>query len=236
MTNLRLHYFQHVPFESPGHIQTWAEDREYRQNFTRFYESFALPYLHEFDWLVVMGGPMSVNDEEQYPWLKDEKFFIQQCVKAGKTVIGICLGAQLIASALGASVYPNNEKEIGWFPVMLTAKGKTSPIFSGLPVNLTALHWHGDTFDLPKDAVLLAETAICKNQAFAVGDKVVGLQFHFEATENTLPLMIENCGDELVAAPYVQTAAQLRQGFTNISANNQWLETILNNLLSFNKV
>jgi GMP synthase-like glutamine amidotransferase len=236
MTNIRIHYFQHAPFESPGYIQSWAEDKEYRQNVTRFYEPFALPYLHDFDWLVVMGGPMGVNDNEQYPWLSDEKFFIQQCIKAGKTVIGICLGAQLIASALGAAVYPNKEKEIGWFPVTLTATGKASPIFSGLPVSLTVLHWHGDTFDLPPNAALLAETAICKNQAFVSGDRVIGLQFHFEATDQTLPQMIEYCGDELVAAPYVQTEAQLREGFKNINANNQWLETMLNNLVSFNKV
>ncbi|MFT3700913.1 MAG: gamma-glutamyl-gamma-aminobutyrate hydrolase family protein [Agriterribacter sp.] len=192
--------------------------------------------MHDFDWLVVMGGPMGVYDHDQYPWLKDEIFFLQQCIKAGKPIIGICLGAQLIASALGAPVYPNKEKEIGWFPVNLTDAGKRSPLFAGLPSSLTVLHWHGDTFDLPKDAILLAENAVCKNQAFVVGEKVLGLQFHFETTENTLPLMIENCGDELQTGPYVQTAEMLRKGFSHIRNNNQWLDTILNNFLRFNKV
>jgi len=99
------------------------------------------------------------------------------------------------------------------------------------------LHWHGDTFDLPQNAVLLAETKVCKNQAFIYGDKVLGLQFHFETTAQTVPLMIEHCGNELIGGNYIQTAAELQQGVGNISTNNNWLETILNNLLlAFNKV
>ncbi|WP_218188034.1 type 1 glutamine amidotransferase [Desulfosarcina cetonica] len=124
---MRAHYFQHVPFEGLGSIQDWLETAGYTVTATRFFEPWTLPALEEIDFLVVMGGPMSVNDTDQFDWLVAEKQFIHDAVMAGKAVLGICLGAQLIASALGARVYPNPVKEIGWFPI----QGIASPDSSG---------------------------------------------------------------------------------------------------------
>lgn len=236
MSKLHIHYFQHVSFENPGYIQDWAEANGHTQSFTRFYEEQALPELHNVDWLIVMGGPMGVYENDKYPWLGAEKDFIRSCIEAGKTVIGICLGSQLIAAALGEEVYPNKQKEIGWFDVQLTEAGKSSYLFDGFPGHFTVLHWHGDTFNLPQKAVLLAESAACKNQAFLYGNSVLGLQFHFEATTDTLPSMIEHCRQDLIRAPYVQEEQELRAGFTNIPANNAWLKTILDRMAAFNKV
>ncbi|MBX3252557.1 MAG: type 1 glutamine amidotransferase [Chitinophagaceae bacterium] len=233
---MRIHYFQHVPFESPGYIQQWAEANRCSQSFTRFYEKYSLPDIAQIDWLVVMGGPMGVYDTEIHPWLEAEKKFIRLCIHAGKTVIGICLGSQLIASALGAAVYPNDQKEIGWFPVQLTEAARSSYLFGDFPGDFTVLHWHGDTFDLPGGATLLAESRACKNQAFLYGNNVLGLQFHFESTGDTLPLMIESCRHELAPALYVQREQELKDGSSAITTTNAMLAVILNRLAGFNKV
>ncbi|MBX2925860.1 MAG: type 1 glutamine amidotransferase [Chitinophagaceae bacterium] len=233
---MHIHYFQHVAFESPGYIRDWAEKNGCTESFTLFYGKYSLPDVHQIDWLVVMGGPMGVYDTGAYPWLEEEKKFILSCIAAGKTVIGICLGSQLIAAALGAAVYPNRQKEIGWFPIQLTAAGKSCYLFSHFPEIFTVLHWHGDTFDLPAGAVLLAESRACKNQAFIYGNKVLGLQFHFETTGSTLPLMIGHCRHELVKDKYVQDEEELKEGFFHIPAAHAWLNTLLNRLVGFNKV
>lgn len=236
MSKLNIHYFQHVFFETPGYIQQWAELNGHAQSFTRFYETHSFPPIESLDWLIVMGGPMGVYDMTTYPWLEAEKKFIRSCIDAGKTVIGICLGSQLIAAALGEEVYPNRQKEIGWFNIALTEPGKSSYLFADFPQKFTVLHWHGDTFNLPAKAVLLAESAACKNQAFLYNNNVLGLQFHFEATKDTLPAMIENCRHELVKDFYVQEEEELVAGFSNIEANNAWLHIILNRLAAVKKV
>src|SRR5690554_3748130 len=178
---MRAHYFQHVPFEGLGSIEEWLQAKQFHLTATRFYENTALPELQAVDFLIVMGGPMSVNDEVQHPWLTAEKQFIQQMILAGKPVLGICLGAQLIASAMGARVYPNPEKEIGWWPIYSVANGNND-VFRFPPVT-SVFHWHGETFDLPDGAIRLAESAGCGNQAFQLGHTVVGMQFHLETTE-----------------------------------------------------
>ncbi len=114
---MRAHYLQHVPFEGLGSIKSWLKKSGYEISNTQFFNSKVLPSIDEIDLLVVMGGPMSVNDEAKYPWLVEEKKFIRNTIEAGKSVLGICLGAQLIASSMGVKVFSNSEKEIGWFPV-----------------------------------------------------------------------------------------------------------------------
>src|SRR5665213_1473810 len=120
MKQLRIHYFQHVHFEGPGNIEEWCNKHGHSLTATKFYEDFKLPSLTDIDWLVIMGGPMSVNDEEEITWLAAEKQFIQKAIQAEKTIIGICLGAQLLADVMGSKVYQNTYKEIGWFPIELT--------------------------------------------------------------------------------------------------------------------
>lgn len=236
MTPLHIHFFQHVAFEDPAYIETWCKENRHQTSFTKWFESGSLPPIADIDWLVIMGGPMGVYDNEQYPWLDAEKNFIQQCINEGKIVIGICLGAQLIAAALGASVYPNNQKEIGWFPLELTEDGKQSYWFKGLPETFTVLHWHGDTFDLPAGARLLAQTSVCRNQAFSYQHNVLGLQFHFESTEKSLQQMIGHCGHELVKGNFIQTKEEIEAGAKYIPANNQWLTGILNQAALLTKI
>lgn len=202
---MRAHYLQHVPFEGPGSIGPWLESAGYRVTVTKFYESTSLPHPDQIDLLIVMGGPMSVNDEERFPWLRLEKQYIKQTIKSGKAVLGICLGAQLIASALGESVYPNRRKEIGWFPVQ-GIPSEDDRIFRFPPL-IEVFHWHGETFDLPESAVLLARSEGCENQAFQVGHKVIGLQFHLETTPESAQAIVKNCRAEILPSMFVQPEA-----------------------------
>ncbi|KGO91842.1 type 1 glutamine amidotransferase [Flavobacterium subsaxonicum] len=203
---MNIHIFQHVSFEGPGYITNWAEDNGHTVTATHFYEAYTLPDLNAIDWLIVMGGPMGVYQEDMYEWLAAEKAFIKKAIAAGKTVVGICLGSQLIAEVLDAEVYPNNQKEIGWFPVRATQEGKNHPLLKGIDLTAPVFHWHGDTFNLPPDATLLLVSEACKNQAFVYKDKVLGLQFHLEATPESLQLMVQHGLEELVPGTYIETA------------------------------
>lgn len=204
---MRAHYFQHVPFEGLGSIEPWLHANGYDITSTRFFESADLPDLQAVDFLVVMGGPMSVNDEEEYPWLALEKQFIRAFIEKGRPVLGICLGAQMIANAMGANVFPNAVKEIGWFPVHALAT-RDSPVFQFPPAE-TVFHWHGETFDLPAGAIPLARSEGCENQAFQLGRRVIGLQFHLETTPWSAKEIVSHCRDELVPSRYVQTEEQI---------------------------
>lgn len=231
MKQLRIHYFQHVAFEGLGYIETWATQNGHILRSTKFFEEeFTLPNLNDFDWLIIMGGPMGVYDEEKYAWLKSEKEFIRQSIEADKTVIGICLGSQLIASALGAKVYLNTEREIGWFPLTKTNEGKANKFINYLPDEFTTFHWHGDTFDLPNGATHLLKTDICPNQAFLYKDNVVGLQFHLEVTEQTIILMLENGASELTKSKFIQTIDEVKAGTQHIGQSNEIMKTILEQL------
>lgn len=204
---MRVHYFQHVAFEGLGSMAPWLQAAGGTVTATRFYESAILPRLEDVDWLIVMGGPMSVNDEAELPWLVAEKQFIRQAIEAGKRVLGVCLGAQLIANVMGARVYANAVREIGWFPVHgVAAPGNDTFRF---PASLEAFHWHGETFDLPAGAVHLARSEACEHQAFQLGRSVIGLQFHLETTPASARELVAHGRDELVPAPFVQSEAQI---------------------------
>lgn len=202
---MRAHYLQHVPFEGLGSIAPWLESAGYQITGTKLYESTTIPNPEQFDLLIIMGGPMSVNDEERFPWLRIEKQFIRQTIESGKAVLGICLGAQLIASAMGESVYPNRRKEIGWFPVEGVSPKRESTFRFASSVEV--FHWHGDTFDLPEGAVLLARSEACENQAFQLGQNVIGLQFHLETTPESAEAIVTNCREELLPSKFVQPEA-----------------------------
>lgn len=206
---MRIHSFEHVPFEDLAQIGVWAENQGHTLSRTRFYANEQLPALSQLDWLVIMGGPMNIYEENRYPWLSQEKAFIGDAISQGKLVLGICLGAQLIADVLGGPVSRNQYKEIGWLPVSLRATASSSPLFDNFPSEFTAFHWHGDTFELPSGALGVASSSGCANQAFAYTNKVVGLQFHLESTPASVKKLLDNCGDELVPGPYVQTPAEI---------------------------
>jgi GMP synthase-like glutamine amidotransferase len=204
---MRAHYLQHVPFESLGSIETWLRSAGYEITNTRFFQRAALPDVKEIDLLVVMGGPMSVNDESELLWLVKEKQFIRHAIETGKPVLGICLGAQLIASAMGSRVYPNAAKEIGWYPIQgVAAIDKCTFRF---PPSVEVFHWHGETFDLPPGSVHLATSEGCNNQAFQLGQSVIGLQFHLEVTPQSVRQLVSHCRAELIPAKYVQSETSM---------------------------
>ena len=226
-TPLNIHCLQHVPFEGPAGIADWLAARGHRLTFTHLYRAETLPPVDKFDWLVIMGGPMNVYEHRVYPWLREEKLFIDKTIRAGKTVLGVCLGAQLIADVIGGKVYQNMEKEIGWLPI--TLHDEASHFFPGAPNELTAFHWHGDTFSLP-GSVCLASSKGCAHQAFAYGDRVVGLQFHIEMTPASVGALVENCGNELTGGKYIQTAAEITGNRSHFAANQQMLAKLLEQL------
>jgi GMP synthase-like glutamine amidotransferase len=198
--------FQHVPFEGPAGLTGWFRKIGAEIRVVRLFAGESPFPIRETDWLVVMGGPMSANDEEKFPWMAGEKRFVAEAAAAGKTVLGICLGAQLIASALGARVYANPEREIGWFPVGPVRDSARTPFDEVFGKPFDAFHWHGETFDLPPGAVQLARSAACENQAFAAGDRVLGLQFHVETTPESAKTLVHHCGEDLRPGRYVQDA------------------------------
>jgi GMP synthase-like glutamine amidotransferase len=206
---MRIQCIQHVPFEGPAAIAHWADARGHDLALTPLYDGVDPPRPEDFDWLVVMGGPMGVQDASIYPWLVEEKSRIAEAIAAGKTLVGVCLGAQLIAEALGARVYPNREKEIGWMPVEVTEAGRLSPLFGFLPPTFQVFHWHGDTFDPPAGAVHLARSAPCEQQSFLYDGRVLGLQFHLESTPESVAAIVAQCADEIVPAPHIQSAQRM---------------------------
>lgn len=229
---MRLHYFQHEPFEGLACIEQWATSHKYTITSTHFYKGEPLPSLDEIDVLVIMGGAMSVNDEKELAWLAPEKQFVKQAIDSGKVVVGICLGAQMIASVLGAKVYPNKEKEIGWFPIQWENRASLPPAFATFPDPLTVLHWHGETFDLPTGAIRIARSEGCLNQGFLYQHKVLGLQFHLEFDHTSTGQMLLHCAEDLKPGNYVQTAEEIAEGSIHITAAQDVLFRMLTALVS----
>jgi len=208
----------------------WARSRGHGVSSTRFYEEETLPPLDALDWLVVMGGPMNVYQEGEYPWLVAEKRFIREAILAEKVLLGICLGAQLIADVLAARVRRNPFEEIGWFPVQRTEGAQRSSLFREFPSEIEAFHWHGDTFDVPEGAVHVARSAGCEHQAFVYEDRVVGLQFHLEMTEEMVRQMVEEGSEEIPAGPFVQSPRQILSDVERFRRINETMHSLLDRL------
>ncbi|KAF0207913.1 MAG: type 1 glutamine amidotransferase [Actinomycetota bacterium] len=200
---MRVAIIEHASFEGAGAIGAWARERG---NDTRTVDALRgdFPTPDQYDLLVVLGGPMGAGDEALNPWLAAEKRAIRSAVDSGALVLGVCLGAQILADVLGAKVSRNPEPEIGWFPVVLNENGRRSKVFGGLPVSFVAGQWHGDTFGIPGGAILTASSDACVNQAFEFdGGRVVGVQFHLEWTARDVEALVANCGADLVPATHV---------------------------------
>ena len=232
---MNVHYFQHVPFEGLGCIEQWMTLHGHELACTRFYSGDELPLLKAIDWLIILGGPMGIYDHGNHPWLLDEKRFIGRAIDAGKTVIGICLGAQLVADVLGAKVFKNRYKEIGWYPIHMTEESRKYKPFNTFPKSLDVFHWHGDTFDLPKDAIRLAGSAATENQAYMCNKNVMGIQFHLEMTVNNAKKLIENGLHELVDEPYIQSSDAMLSSKARFSDINRKMNTILAALVDLPK-
>lgn len=244
---LRIHALYHVDFEELSYIKQWADSQGHSTTVTRFYDNDPLPAQDSFDWLIIMGGPMSIHDETEFPWLVDEKCFIQQSINEGKTVIGVCLGAQLIAESLGAKVAPSGIKEVGWLPIQLTTQGLEHPLLKDLPTEaFNVFHWHGDGFECPKGATPIATSQAWANQGFIyqtpkheeLGTWVLGWQCHFEVNKKSMVDMVAHgeayIQDAIIDHPdSVQTGDEIiALGDKHIEGNNAWLSTMLNNLVS----
>lgn len=205
---MRVHALQHVGFEGLGSIGSWLRSRDVELTTTHFERAAILPDPAQVDWVIVMGGPMSVHDESCHSWLRAEMAFLETALARGKCVLGVCLGAQLIAHVLGARVYPNREREIGWHAIRAVSPVEGSQVF-GLPAEIDVFHWHGETFDLPRGAVHLARSAACENQAFQIGENVIGLQFHLETTADSARALVDHCPADLQPARWVQSAEEI---------------------------
>jgi len=200
---------QQENFEGPANIAKWALSKNHEIKGTMVHQGERLPLMNDFDMLVIMGGSMNVYEDKKYPWLKDEKKFIERAIFEDKHVLGICLGSQLISDVLGGLVYKNAYKEIGWFDVSLTGEGKNSSVFKGFTDKFTVFQWHGDTFDIPPGCKHIAESVACKNQAFTYGDKTLGLQFHLETSEESVKFLVDNCRNEIVQDRYIQSIDEM---------------------------
>jgi GMP synthase-like glutamine amidotransferase len=208
---MKLHSFEHVPYEGLDRIGDWAAARGHQTSATRFYAEDPLPATSAIDALIIMGGPMGVYDTAEFPWMIQEMEFIRQMIKTGKPVLGICLGAQLIAGALGAKVYRHTQKEIGWWPVQFApypVKGTALEVFGP---EAMMFHWHGDTFNLPPNAVHLGTSEACRYQAYSVGKNVLALQFHPEISAATIDRWVQESGSIKNPHGFVMSEADMKR-------------------------
>jgi len=224
---MNIHYLQHVPFEGLGSIEQWAIANDHHLSVTRLYAGDHLPALERFDLLIVLGGPMSVHDAFEHVWLKAEKWFLGQVIEAGKPVLGICLGAQLIAEVLGGTVTPAKDKEIGWFPITLNDEFADSDFGQRLPRHSEVFHWHGETFSIPDGAMPIASSEACENQGFIYNDTVIALQCHLETTHISAASIIDNSREELVEGRYIQTEEEMLGNELRFSEVNRLMEVVL---------
>ena len=225
---IRVHCLQHASYERMAIIEDFLKSHNFPISHSKLYLNEQLPDPNQLDCLFIMGGPMSVNDHDLYPWLIHEKQFILSCIQAGKIVIGICLGSQLIANSLGASVYPNVSNEIGWFPLHRN-KNIPSSIMIELPDNLNVFHFHGDTFDLPSGAKLIASSDATPHQIFLLGDRILGIQCHLELDFRTFSDFIIQNQSVIIPSSYVQSESVM------IDLEKQYrltMNTILRSILS----
>ncbi len=223
---MRIHSLQHVPFEDIGSLLQDVQANGHSLTTTHWYKGDLAPALDSFDLLIVMGGPMGIYDHDIYPWLVTEKELIAGAIASGKKVMGVCLGAQLIACVLGAQVTRNAHREIGWFPLEINASARNHPIAKILADCKKVFHWHGDTFALPAQAQLLASSQACANQAYIIDNQVYGFQFHLETTEKSASALIEHCAEDLDNSTYVQSAEAIMHNKENFIAINKAMSAV----------
>jgi len=230
---MEIHYLQHVPYEGLGFIEDWARRQGHTLTNTQLFKTEDLPQPEKIDALIVMGGPMGIAEKKNYPWLEIEKKFIERCIAEKIKVLGICLGAQLIADILEAKVFTMPEKEIGWFPVEWTNNARSHPLLDFLPSKQTVLHWHGDMFQIPDGALNLATSTYCKNQGFLKDDHILGLQFHMEMTQKGLNYLINNSPKELFSTTdhNIQNPRTMLNG-SHFSENHRIMEQLLNKFMT----
>ena len=199
--------FQHHPLEGLGTIKHWLESHQASITYHKFFEDQSIPNIDDYDGLIIMGGPMSVNDEDEHPWITGAVKTIKRAIDSNKKVLGICLGAQLIAKSLGAIVKPNQHREIGLHPIS-PVKTSNTDVFT-FPNPLNVIHWHSQTFDIPPNATHIAQSEACSNQGFQLGKNVIGLQFHLELDKDSLKSLVQEFKDQLIQDQYVHNEGRI---------------------------
>lgn len=227
---MKVHWLQHADFEDLGCIAPWLAARGDTVTHTRLYAGEAPPTADTFDFLIVMGGPMNIYEYDAHPWLKAEKALIKDAIAAGKRVLGICLGSQLIADVLGGPVTRNAHTEVGWFPVQMNASASQSKLFSGFPDRYMAFHWHGDTFSIAPGARLLASSEACAHQAYDYGNRVAAIQFHLEVTAANARDWFEH--ERPALDTYVQAPESILSDLARFADNNRLMIQLMENLTS----
>lgn len=222
---MKVHWLQHAQHEHLGCIEPWIRRRGHALSCTRLYEGETLPKAAQVDWLLILGGPMNVYEDRRYPWLKAEKRFINDAIVNNVPVLGICLGAQLIADVLGAKVVKNDHDEIGFFDVAKTDKGDICEHISDMPERFQAFHWHGDTFEVPPGAQHLYKSDACVNQAFSWGQRVLALQFHLEVARSDAQTWLDLAKPK--PSRFVQTRQQILGDPQRFRANHRQMHHIL---------
>lgn len=226
---MHVHYLQHVAFENLGMIEQWVNARGHSLSHTALYEAeHELPQVQDFDMLIVMGGPMSIHNEKDHPWLIKEKQLVRDAIAANKYVLGICLGGQLIAEALGATVSLGSEKEIGWFPIAFSDDIMGHPLLSGFNLSMVVFHWHGEQFSLPQGAISLGRSAVCPHQGFLYENTVLALQFHLEMDKNAIEKLSTACSEELVTSRFIQSQEAMLEKAEKYP-NDSYLMKLLDN-------
>lgn len=225
---MKIHALLHASFESVGCIESWAFHNNHSLSCTNTYLNEPLPDINTFDFLIIMGGPQSPREQNIYPYLTKEINLIKSSIDANKLILGFCLGAQLIAEALGATTPRSPEKEVGIWPITLTDEGKKDTLFKSFDNSFNVIHWHNDMPGIPKGAVLLASSAGCPHQAFRYMDRVYGLQFHMEITQDNAKTMCFHCADDLKPSKFTQSKEDLLN--SDFSSINQKMNLILDRL------
>jgi GMP synthase (glutamine-hydrolysing) len=223
----RVAILQHAVFEGPGFIGTWLKSHGFDVKVYELYAGSELPEMGALDWLIIMGGPMNIYEDDLFPWLKAERQFIKKAVQDQKLILGICLGAQFLADALGQWVHRGEYREIGWHPVYLTDLALQSKLFHTFPEEIQPFHWHGDTFDTPPEATRIGASNACKNQGFLYQNRVLALQFHLEVTLEDIDRIITNCGQDLHEDLFVQARPEVLKNAGYITAANKYMAQIL---------
>jgi GMP synthase-like glutamine amidotransferase len=200
--DMNIDVLQHVPFEGLASIEEWGNDNGHTFRMHKLYENPSIPRIDDLEFLILLGGPMSANDQDQQ-WIDEERRLIRKTISENKPVFGVCLGAQQIAKALGAAVI-QGDKEVGWHPIR-----SVSSRLPFIPEELTVFHWHGEQFELPDRAERLVSSAACENQGFIYSEKVIGLQFHLEMTPNRIQGLLTHDGDYIDHSQFVQSAEEI---------------------------
>ena len=227
---MRVHYLQHVPFAGPGCIADWARARRGTLSHTFFFAGEDLPPVDLFDLLVVLGGPINVYDHERTPYLFREKRFVARCLAASIPVLAISMGSQLLADVLGAPVRVNDESEMGWFPLELTPEAAGTAYFADAAPELEVLHWHKETFDIPRSATPIGSSAACANQGFIYAENVIGLQFHLETTATSVEGLITDGAHEFSEGRYVQSSREVMSHPARFERANAQMRRVLDAL------